>query len=157
MTGTSPVPSHVETREGSAVSSVAQPFGSPTRTPRVLLSSPEDSLGLVDGAWWPRTDNLTSELHDLVSAVTPQLGPIARISFDWNVFSANQRRIDREDGIEVTGPDADQSADVIRLSGRQGAQLDLFVIAADTPPELADQRMRELLGTAPDIPWTAAD
>ncbi|MBF6355713.1 hypothetical protein IU449_14350 [Nocardia higoensis] len=157
MTGTSPASSHFEMSEGAARSAVAQPFGSPTRTPRVLLSSPEDSLGLVDGAWWPRTDNLTSELHDLVSAVTPQLGHIARIAVDRNVFSANRRRIDRADGIEVTGPDADQSSDVIRLSGRQGAQLDLLVIAANTPPELADRRMRELLGTAPDIPWTAAD
>ncbi|WP_051026496.1 DUF5994 family protein [Nocardia higoensis] len=156
MTATSPVPRHFETREES-VRPVAQPFRAPTRTPRVLLADPADSLGLVDGAWWPRTDNLTSELHDLVSAVTPQLGPIARVAFDWNVFSADQRRIDREDGIEVTGPDIDQSSDVIRLSGRQGAQLDLLVIPADTPPVRADQHMRELLGTAPNIPWTAAD
>ncbi|MGF6885311.1 hypothetical protein ABIA39_004147 [Nocardia sp. GAS34] len=43
-----------------------QPFPSPTRTPGVLLRRLDAGSGLVDGAWWPRTANLTSELHDLI-------------------------------------------------------------------------------------------
>ncbi|WP_245400900.1 DUF5994 family protein [Nocardia albiluteola] len=31
-----------------------------------LLRRPDAGSGLVDGAWWPRTANLTSELHDLI-------------------------------------------------------------------------------------------
>ncbi|MFE3227649.1 DUF5994 family protein, partial [Nocardia sp. NPDC059228] len=40
-----------------------QPFDTPTRTPRLLLRDRDEESGDLDGAWWPRTDNLTTELH----------------------------------------------------------------------------------------------
>ncbi|WP_258080878.1 DUF5994 family protein [Nocardia nova] len=64
-----------------------------------MLRDREESAG-VDGAWWPRTD-LTTELHDLVTAPTTRLGVTARITFDWNSLSRSQRGIDPPDGIEV--------------------------------------------------------
>ena len=51
-----------------------QPFDTPTRTPRLLLRDRDEESGGVDGVWWPRTDNLTTELHDLVTTLTPRLG-----------------------------------------------------------------------------------
>jgi hypothetical protein len=38
--------------------------------------------GTFDGAWWPRTRDLTSELSGLLTALTARLGPLARVGLD---------------------------------------------------------------------------
>lgn len=119
-----------------------QPFPAPTRTPRLLLRERRSRAGDVDGAWWPRTANLTAELHDLITAITPRTGPIARIGFDWNAKSLSQRRIDHADGVELFGPGLDQPPAVMRLIGTDGGLLVLLVVPFDTPPTLADDQMR---------------
>ncbi|MFD9445391.1 DUF5994 family protein [Streptomyces sp. NPDC060006] len=43
--------------------------------------------GTFDGAWWPRSRRLRSELSSLVTALTARLGPIVRVgldSSDWD-------------------------------------------------------------------------
>ncbi|AYF75806.1 hypothetical protein D7D52_20375 [Nocardia yunnanensis] len=124
------------------VSSRTQPFPIPTRTPRLLLRGSGTRSGDVDGAWWPWTTNLTAELHDLISALTPRLGSIARIGFDWNTKSLDQRRIDHDDGVELHGPGIDQPPDLMRLTGTDGGSLTLLVIPFDTPIQQADDQMR---------------
>lgn len=38
--------------------------------------------GTFDGAWWPRTRDLKSQLSALLTALTARLGPIARVGLD---------------------------------------------------------------------------
>lgn len=38
--------------------------------------------GTFDGAWWPRTRDLVSQLTPLLAALTARLGPIARAGLD---------------------------------------------------------------------------
>ncbi|MFQ6329949.1 DUF5994 family protein [Nocardia sp. CWNU-33] len=123
-----------------------QPFRTPTRTPRLLLREGGTRSSNVDGAWWPWTANLTAELHDLISVLTPRLGPTVRIGFDWNAVSLTQRRIDHDDGIQIHGPGKNQPPDVMHLIGAQGARLTLLVIPADTSPLQADRQMRRASG-----------
>lgn len=43
--------------------------------------------GLLDGAWWPRTRDIVTELPALISVLTEHLGPITRVGVDasaWN-------------------------------------------------------------------------
>lgn len=43
--------------------------------------------GLLDGAWWPRTRDIETELPALISTLTEHLGPITRVGVDasaWN-------------------------------------------------------------------------
>ncbi|MDE8647260.1 DUF5994 family protein [Rhodococcus qingshengii] len=94
---------------------VGQPFPSPTRTPRFLLRGQGAVKASVDGAWFPWTTNVTAELHDLISALSLRLGPIARVAFDWNTISSAQRRIDEVDGLEVRGPYPGQPHDLMYL------------------------------------------
>ncbi|WP_406280439.1 DUF5994 family protein [Nocardia sp. NBC_00881] len=129
-----------------------QPFGTPTRTPRLLLREGDEESGGVDGAWWPRTDNLTSELHDLVTALTPRLGATARISFDWNSLSLSQRRIDAPDGIEVTGPLPDQLPQVMYVFGPHDRRLRLLVINPATTADRAHAQMRKAVSASADQP-----
>ena len=78
---------------------VGQPFTSPTRTPRFLLRGQGAVKASVDGAWFPWTTNVTAELHDLISALSLRLGPIARVALDWNTTRA-------------IGPNLSESADI---------------------------------------------
>lgn len=54
----------------------------PDYTPRLRLKPKADSDGYVDGAWWPRSPDLTAELPDLVAVLTVRLGPIWRVVYD---------------------------------------------------------------------------
>ncbi|MFE2995252.1 DUF5994 family protein [Nocardia sp. NPDC059246] len=129
-----------------------QPFDTPTRTPRLLLRDRDEQSGGVDGAWWPRTDNLTTELHDLVTALTARLGATARISFDWNWLSLSQRRIDAPDGIEVTGPLPGQPPQVMYVFGPHDRRLRLLVIDPATTADRADAQMRRAVSAIADQP-----
>ncbi|MFI6999941.1 DUF5994 family protein [Nocardia sp. NPDC050175] len=54
----------------------------PEFTPRLRLKPKADSAGYVDGAWWPRSPDLTLELPDLLAVLTVRLGPIWRVVYD---------------------------------------------------------------------------
>ncbi|MCP2280004.1 hypothetical protein SAMN04244553_4790 [Nocardia amikacinitolerans] len=127
-----------------------QPFDRPTRTPRLLLRDRDEQSEGLDGAWWPRTDNLTTELHDLVAALTTRLGATARIAFDWNSLSRSQRAIDPPDGIEVTGPLPDQPPQVMYVFDPDGRRLRLLVIDPATDEDRADEQMRKAAGAIAD-------
>ncbi|MFE6925551.1 DUF5994 family protein [Nocardia sp. NPDC057663] len=130
-----------------------QPFAIPTRPPRLLLRAHESHAELFDGAWWPRTANLTAELHDLISDLTPRLGRTARISFDWNATSRNQR-LNHPDDVDPQVPDVDQLPDTMHLVGVNGVHLTLLVIAADTPPDVADAQLLHAAGRVGHHPPT---
>ncbi|WP_327120543.1 DUF5994 family protein [Nocardia sp. NBC_01730] len=129
-----------------------QPFDRPTRTPRLLLRDRDEHSGGVDGAWWPRTDNLTTELHDLITALTTRLGATARITFDWNSLSLSQRGIDPPDGIEVAGPLPDQPPQVMYVFGPHDRRLRLLVIDPATTADRADAQMRNAVSAIADQP-----
>eukprot|EP01133_Synstelium_polycarpum_P025382 gene25381-30469_t len=124
---------------------VGQPFPSPTRTPRFLLRGQGAVKASVDGAWFPWTTNVTAELHDLISALSLRLGPIARVAFDWNTISSAQRRIDEVDGLEVRGPYPGQPHDLMYLDDIYGRQLVLMMIPPYTDPDRAYEVMRRLV------------
>ncbi|MEU7764834.1 DUF5994 family protein [Nocardia sp. NPDC049190] len=129
-----------------------QPFDTPTRTPRLLLRDRDEESGGIDGAWWPRTDNLTTELHDLITALTTRLGATTRIAFDWNTVSLSQRGIDPPDGIEVTGPLPDQQPQVMYVFGPHDRHLRLLVIDPAITADRADAQMRKAVRTIADQP-----
>ncbi|MFI7193345.1 DUF5994 family protein [Nocardia nova] len=129
-----------------------QPFDTPTRTPRLLLRDRDEESAGVDGAWWPRTDNLTTELHDLVAALTTRLGATTRITFDWNSLSRSQRGIDPPDGIEVTGPLPGQPPGLMYVFGPHDRRLRLLVIDPATFPAHAEAQFRKTVNNAAEQP-----
>lgn len=126
-----------------------QPFDVPTRTVRLLLRDPDEHSPGVDGAWWPRGDNLTAELHDLVSALTPRLGRTERIAFDWNALSVSQRGIDAPDGIDIVGPAPDQPSGLMYVYGSGELRLRLLIIAPTLDADRAYEDMQKAV--APDL------
>ena len=58
----------------------------PEHTPRLRLKPKAPHTGYVDGAWWPHSDDLTTELPDLLAVLSVRLGPIDRVLYkltDW--------------------------------------------------------------------------
>ncbi|TJZ78084.1 hypothetical protein FCG67_12230 [Rhodococcus oryzae] len=125
-----------------------QPFEPATRTSRILLRARGAPSGLVDGAWWPRTTNLTLELHDVISAVATHLGRTVRVSFAWNPRSVTQRGLDRHDGVLVCGPVDGQPQNVMYLFGADGSRLALLVVPPDTEADCAYAAMRLAVGAS---------
>ncbi|MFQ6329950.1 DUF5994 family protein [Nocardia sp. CWNU-33] len=54
----------------------------PDYTPRLRLKPKAESIGYLDGAWWPRSDDLTAELPDLLAVLAIRLGPVWRVVYD---------------------------------------------------------------------------
>jgi hypothetical protein len=56
----------------------------PVHTPRLRLKPKAPKSGYVDGAWWPRSEDLTAELPDLLAVLSVRLGPIGRVIYNMN-------------------------------------------------------------------------
>ncbi|WP_040836163.1 DUF5994 family protein [Nocardia brevicatena] len=138
-----PITNHAAMGAATTSSRNRQPFLFPTRTPRLLLRRRDAEPAPVDGAWWPRTRNLTTELHELISALSSRLGPLARIGFDWNANSRAQRRIEDDDGIPTPSPEPDRPPDVMQLVATDGTSVSLLIVPSDTDLRLAGERMRQ--------------
>ncbi|MFD0339480.1 DUF5994 family protein [Streptomyces sp. NPDC127117] len=55
------------------------------------METTSSRAGIFDGAWWPRSRDIRSQLPDLIEALTASLGPIARVGLDasaWNEVPA---------------------------------------------------------------------
>jgi hypothetical protein len=51
------------------------------RTPRLRLKPKAPRSGYVDGAWWPRSDDLMTELADLIGVMLFRLGVVDRVTY----------------------------------------------------------------------------
>lgn len=77
-------PRQAETGESTVT---AQQSGRSARPLRLQIDRHAPHTGLVDGAWWPHSTNLTAELPDLLAALAVELGPVHRVLFhthDWD-------------------------------------------------------------------------
>ena len=54
----------------------------PEHTPRLRLKPKAPQSGYVDGAWWPRSDDLAAELPDLLAVLSVRLGRIDRVLYN---------------------------------------------------------------------------
>ncbi|MFI5772237.1 DUF5994 family protein [Streptomyces sp. NPDC051658] len=50
------------------------------------LETTSSRAGFFDGAWWPRSRDIRSQLPDLIDALTASLGPIARVGLDASAW-----------------------------------------------------------------------
>ncbi|MEV0078604.1 DUF5994 family protein [Nocardia neocaledoniensis] len=98
---------------------------------RLMLRDRTATTGPIDGAWWPRTDQPMTELHQLVQAVAPRIGKLARLGFDWNALESGA---------------TDQVSQIMHLVGSNDAALALLVIPAATEAPAARSQMRWAAG-----------
>jgi hypothetical protein len=76
-----------------APTDAAPHYTPPERTPRLRLKPKAPQSGYVDGAWWPRSDDLAAELPDLLAVLSVRLGPIDRVMYNLNEWAKASPRL----------------------------------------------------------------
>jgi hypothetical protein len=93
------------------------------------------SGGLVQGGWWPRSDQLHTELPLLLTALLPRVGPVDRVIYDennWAPASLRMKFRDRSIILEAT-----TLPNTLTVIGEEIGRLDLLVVAPHTNPTRA--------------------
>jgi hypothetical protein len=106
----------------------------PAHTPRLRLKPKAPHSGYIDGAWWPHTDDLTTELPDLLAVLSVRLGRIDRVLYKLNAWAKAPRKLVtggravRLDGYRL------QAINTIEILGLDGERdrLVLLVVAPNT-------------------------
>jgi hypothetical protein len=119
----------------------------PDYTPRLRLKPKAPRSGYVDGAWWPWSDDLTSELRDLLAVLSVRLGRIDRVMYnlgEWATAPAKAmlgERVVRLDGyrrqpintLEVLGVNRDTIALLVVPPNTNSDQAHATMMAAAAP------------------------
>ncbi len=116
---------------------VGQRNSPPEHTPRLRLKPKAPQSGFVDGAWWPRSDDLATELPDLLAVLSIRLGRIDRVLFNSNEwakpsakFATDGRRV-RLDGYRR------QPTNTVEVLGLNRNSIVLLVVPPSADPDEA--------------------
>jgi len=114
----------------------------PTGDLRLSMKPVGSTTGFVDGAWWPYSTELATEVPALLAAITGRLGSIERVSYNLAGWASASRRVDaggirvRLDGFRTRPPDT------IDVSGVNDHRVTLLVIPPTTDQAAARDIMR---------------
>lgn len=120
------------------------PHPEPVAAPAVRLALKTDgaSRGLLDGAWWPRSRDLLSELPALTDVLDPLWGRITRIAVNPEHWPVIPRKVPVHGHVVKVGwftPEIDPHK-LLLLSYGTG-RWDLLVVPPGTGPETAARLM----------------
>ncbi|MFJ3284707.1 DUF5994 family protein [Streptomyces sp. NPDC086669] len=142
----------------SATLHATLPHPEPVAAPaaRLALKTDGTSRGLLDGAWWPRSRDLLSELPSLTDVLDPLWGRITRIAVNPKHWPVIPRKVPVDGHIVKVGwftPEIDPHK-LLLLSYGTG-RWDLLII----PPETGAESAARLMAAASDYdgpPLTAS-
>lgn len=142
----------------------------PRHTLRLRLKPTAPATGSVDGAWWPRSRDLSTELPALLAVLATRLGGVERVSYNLATWDAAPRRIDIEGRQLRLGGFRTQHPHTVDVIGANGSRLILLVVPPATDPVAASRTLvtasrrdnvdgidRLLLATAEPEPATSDD
>lgn len=121
-------------------------YTSPAHTPRLRLKPKAPHSGYVDGAWWPRSDDLNAELPDLLAVLSVRLDRIDRVLYNLNEWAnvpaklATGGRAVRLDGYRR------QPANTVEILGLNRDRIALLVVPPYTDPDQAHTTMMAAAG-----------
>ncbi len=122
-------------QESTAVSGDRHP--GPENTPRLWLKRKAPISGYVDGAWWPHSDDLPTELPDLLSVLSVRLGVVARVLYKVDEWAIAPRQLVigghkvRLDGYHRQPPNT------LEVLDARGNRIVLLVVPARTDADRA--------------------
>jgi hypothetical protein len=109
----------------------------PEHTPRLRLKPKAPHSGYVDGAWWPRSDDLAAELPDLLAVLSVRLGRIDRVMYNLNEWAKAPRKLAtggrrvRLDGYQL------QPTNTVEFLGLNRNRIALMVVPPNADPDQA--------------------
>lgn len=107
----------------------APPAGpSGARGLRLRLKAAGQSRGFVQGAWWPRSTQLATELPVLIAALSLRLGAIDRVIYDENGWAPTLSRIEVGGNTVMLHGSKDQPPNTLSVIGEQFGKLVLLVV-----------------------------
>jgi hypothetical protein len=106
------------------------------RNLRMRLKPAHRSCGFVQGAWWPRSTELGSELPALLAAMSLRVGSIDSVLYHENDWSPAPLSI-KHQGAQVVLSTHQKWPNVVSLFGPRFGRLDLLVVPPYTEPTRA--------------------
>ena len=116
---------------------VGQRNSRPEHTPRLRLKPKALHSGYVDGAWWPRSDDLAAELPDLLAVLSVRLGRVDRVTYNVNEWAKAPRKLAtggrrvRLDGYQR------QPTNTVEVLGLNRNRIALLVVPPNADPDQA--------------------
>ncbi|MFE1899338.1 DUF5994 family protein [Streptomyces yangpuensis] len=109
-------------------------------TALLRLETTPSREGLLDGAWWPRTRDIETELPALIGVLTGHLGPITRVGVDASAWNALPPRLIIDD--QVVHLDSDPVGDdTVLITRGHNDHFALLVVPPDTTADAAREAM----------------
>ncbi|MET7976796.1 DUF5994 family protein [Streptomyces mirabilis] len=114
---------------------------------RLQLTPPGTAPALIDGAWWPRSRDLTAELFALTDVLDPLWGRITHVTVNPTFWPVIPRKVPVQGHVVKVGWfKAEQDPHKLLLLSYTAGRWDLLVI----PPETDDVTAARLMTTATD-------
>jgi hypothetical protein len=111
----------------------------PRQTLRLKLKPKAPTTGYVDGAWWPRSRDLSAELPALLAVLAIRLGRVHRVSHNLATWNTAHRRLNVDGHAVRLGGFHAQHPHTIDVIGPNGTRLTLLVLPPATHPATAHQ------------------
>lgn len=109
-------------------------------TALLRLETTQSRQGVLDGAWWPRSRDVATELPALITALTGHLGPITRVGLDATAWRDIPTRLVIDD--QVVRLDSDPVGDdTVLITRGHNDHFALLVVPPDTTADAAREAM----------------
>jgi uncharacterized protein DUF5994 len=108
---------------------------------RLALCERAGTRGGIDGAWWPKSSDLGSELPDLVAVFGSWIGAVARVVYDPSAWLSAPSRILSRNQMIAVDPYRLVFNDTVYMVGTHSRDAVLFVV----PPSTASHAAERLL------------
>ncbi|MFE5813115.1 DUF5994 family protein [Streptomyces sp. NPDC056479] len=108
----------------------------------VRLETTHDRQGVLDGAWWPRSRDIATELPNLITALTEHLGPVTRVGLDADAWEELPTRITIEDRV-VHIDSSPVGDDTVLITRGEQDLFSLLVVPPHAAPDAARAAMAE--------------
>jgi len=109
-------------------------------TALLRLETTRSRQGTFDGAWWPRSRDVATELPALVSALTEYLGPITRVGLDAAAWEQLPTRLVLDDRV-VHIDSFPVGDDTVLITRGDKDYFSLLVVPPHATPEMARDAM----------------
>ncbi|GAY08370.1 DUF5994 family protein [Pseudonocardia sp. N23] len=121
----------------ASISPTVRPASARPESPRVELKDlAANHTGQVDGAWWPRSDDLADELRSLLPVLADQLGPVERVSYHLGDWSTTARSVVVDGSVVRAGGYTHQPTRTIDVATRRH-RITLLVLPVDESADRA--------------------
>jgi hypothetical protein len=106
---------------------------------RLKLKPKASATGYVDGAWWPRSLDLSAELPALVEVLAIRLDHVERVTYHLGTWDVAPRRINVDGRLLRLGGYRSQNPHTVDVIGLNGRRLTLLVLPPSTEEAIAHQ------------------